>query len=195
MISAQSCFSGASWPKLIGYGKADTSVIAIDRRTAPSPALFLAMVSDEADFVFNAGTSATTIGYLALDETTETYMWFKVMADGRYNTGDPNYAFVHVSPDGSKVLATFFVPGGALVVQNFVYLDANTGAVLASAHLPDCCKRFYGRDAIVVGNTSIFTLGNLANDQSALVGFTYDGAASLNEIGWLRWELDDDTGL
>ena len=139
-------------------------MIGVDRRAAPSPALFLAMVTDEADFVANAGTSANTIAYLALDETTELYKWFKVMTDTRYNTVDPNYAFVHVTPDGSKVLATFFEPGGTLIVQKFVYLDAETGVVLASAHLPDCCKRFYGKDAIAVGNTSIFVLGNLAND-------------------------------
>ena len=28
-----------------------------------------------------------------------------------------------------------------------------------------------------------------------LVGFQYDGGANLNEIGWKRWNMDDDTGL
>ena len=48
--AAIDCFEAATWPKLIGYGKADTEIVDIDRR-ASDGMLALVIVSDEADLL------------------------------------------------------------------------------------------------------------------------------------------------
>ena len=95
-------------------------------------------------------TGSITLAYAALDEAVETYIWFKIMTDGHYDPLDAHHATVHVTPDGTKVLASFFArtseTSNTQLVQKLVYLNADSGDVLASVHLPNCCKRFSRRD-------------------------------------------------
>lgn len=124
-------------------------MVAVDRRPTDGR-LFLAVKSGELDLVGNAGTRDNTIAYVALDEVTETYIWFKVFQGNIYDYASQDFAFIHATQDGSKVLATAFFFEAAQKVQKFIYLDANTGNVLGVAIMPKCCKKFYGPDAIAL---------------------------------------------
>ena len=116
--AAADCFPQATWPKLIGYGKADTEVEDMDRRDSDGM-LALLIASGEEDFIKNAGTSDTTVSFAAFDTETETYKWWKVFSNARPNLK----RYVYFTPDGSKVLAYFFTSD-----RNMVYLNADTGA-------------------------------------------------------------------
>lgn len=76
--SAQGCFEGASWPKLVGYGTSDSTIIEIDRRRQDGM-LAMAMHTNEAEFVGQAGPSNSTFSFMAMDPDSETYTWFKVV--------------------------------------------------------------------------------------------------------------------
>ena len=71
-------------------------------------------------------------------------------------------------------------------------MDANTGDVLGVAVLPNCCKKFFGPDAIALNfdGSKIFTIGNKENIEAAFVGFSFNGA-NFAETGWQRWYLDE----
>ena len=126
MAQASSCFEQATWPKLIGYGKADTEVIEIDRRGSDGM-LVLLVSTDEADLVENAGTSSDTRSVTTLDVSSNVYRWWKVFTDVRTYG-----AHIYFSPDGSKVLAAMYhMNNGEDKERTMVYLDAEDGALLA----------------------------------------------------------------
>ena len=125
MCQASSCFEQATWPKLIGYGKADTEVLEIDRRGSDGM-LVLLIKTDEDDLVKNAGTSSDSRSVTTLDVSSNVYLWWKVLTDVR--TG---YSHVYFSPDGSKVLAAMYHMNGEDKERTMVYLDAEDGALLA----------------------------------------------------------------
>ena len=135
--NAASCFPEATWPKLIGYGNADTEVVDIDRRDSDGM-LVLVIKSDEDDLVKNAGTSSNTRSFTAYDVNTETYLWWKVFINV---SGSPT--FVYITPDGSKVLAAFWYGSE----RTMVYLDAVTGAQIGTpAKRTTCCPKITARD-------------------------------------------------
>ena len=90
--AAANCLQEATWPKLIGYGEADTDIIGIDRR-ASDGMLVLQLTTGEDDLIANAGTSTDTMSYAAFDPDDELYKWFKVFQGVTYN-GDSRQATV-----------------------------------------------------------------------------------------------------
>ena len=143
---AEDCFTGVTWPKLLGYGKDDTEVFAVDRRESDGM-LAMGMVTDEENFVWNAGDSYDTIAWLAMDPDTETYKWFKIVQDSKRDVYNQKVAVIIFSPDGSKVLISQWT--GSRV---FVYLDAETGASLGGVSNPLCCPRVKFKDSIAMTN-------------------------------------------
>ena len=101
LSTATDCFEAATWPKLIGYGKADTEIVDIDRRVSDGM-LALLIKSDEADYLNNAGTSADTIILTVYDPDAEVYKWLKVFSGVRTETYYEQY--VYFTPDGTRVL-------------------------------------------------------------------------------------------
>ena len=57
---AANCFPEVTWPKLIGYGKADTEVVSISRCSS-SGELALILQTEEADLVGNDSTNKISI--------------------------------------------------------------------------------------------------------------------------------------
>ena len=76
---AANCFPEGSWPKLIGFGQENTSVIGVSRCSS-SGELALAIQTKEADFVGNV-QSELTLSIAKFDPASETYNWFKVLED------------------------------------------------------------------------------------------------------------------
>ena len=156
----------------------------------------MSMLSAEADFVANAGTSTDTIIYMAFDPNSETYLWFKVFQGLKTVEIEGGFtALVHISPDGSKVLATAHFTG-ATNTKKFIYLNADTGALLGVAETPNCCGKLYSKDALVLTNdgAKIFYLANRGGLKTVVFhGMAFDGT-TFADIGELAWFPDDTTG-
>ena len=115
----------ATWPKLIGYGKADTFISKIDRRNSDG---FLAMCMESAEPDLFANAAGVKVAYMLFDPNNEQYKWIKIIEDLRWNM---DYQ-LHFTPDGSKILASFFLSNGH---RFFVYFDAANGNKLAAASI------------------------------------------------------------
>ena len=126
VCKATPCFPGSTWPRLIGYGIADTEVRSIDRRDSDG-ALALMILSGEADLIANAGSSTNTRIYGVFDPNTDDYLWLKVIQ----NVINGRYSGVSFSPDGSKVLAIVNLSSGPLL--SFIYFDPTTGQRLGGS--------------------------------------------------------------
>ena len=74
--TAVNCFPETSWPKLLGYGKAETEIRSIDRSKVDG-SLAMTIVTGEADLIGRAGTSSDTIGITVFDPIQDSYLWFK----------------------------------------------------------------------------------------------------------------------
>ena len=88
------------------------------------------MTSDEPDFFANAAGRA--VAYMVFDPNNEEYKWMKII-ENLHATFDYQ---LHFTPDGSKVLASFFKTDGH---RYFVYFDAANGNKLAAASTKVCC--------------------------------------------------------
>lgn len=108
---------------MIGYGKADTEVIDIDRRSSDGM-LVMQVSTSEADFVHNAGTQGNSRSVVAYDVTNDVYKWWVAFKSVR--TDRPH--FVYFSPDGTKVLVNMFKNGR----RSILYLNAETGARIST---------------------------------------------------------------
>ena len=122
--SAVDCFPGATFPKMIGYGLADTSVVSIDRRAADD-FLALAITTTENDLV---GAYTNVISVTNYDPGTDTYIWYQVVDDAKYAQRE---AFVYFTPDGNRVL--FFYFRQSTDGPGLLYLNAGTGALEGNA--------------------------------------------------------------
>lgn len=102
-VQAQECFPGATFPKMIGYGLQDTEVVSIDRR-ASDEALVFAAYTTESNLVGGLASSNVLSVMLYLP-ASDTYSWYKVIDD----VDTSRLAFIYFSPDGSRVLALYFM--------------------------------------------------------------------------------------
>ena len=144
--AATDCFEAATWPKLIGYGKADTEIVDIDRRVSDGM-LALLIKSDETDLLNNAGTSADTRILTVYDPDAEVYKWLKVFSYGWY--GNYHARFVFFTPDGSKVLASLMIAER----RSLVYFDANDGVLKGNGiSAYNCCPYLKTKDALTMNS-------------------------------------------
>ena len=111
--------------------------------------LAMGMVTDEENFVWNAGDSYDTIAWLAMDPDTEKYKWFKIVQDSKRDVYNQKVAVIIFSPDGSKVLISQWTTTEGRV---FFYLDAETGESLGGVSAGLCCPRVKFKDSIVMTN-------------------------------------------
>ena len=124
MASAVDCFPGATFPKMIGYGLADTKVLSIDRRAADD-FLALSLRTEENDLV---GADTYVMSVMNYDPGTDDYIWYKVVEDVNiYLRG----AYVYFTADGNRILLFFYrqsTDGPALL-----FLNAGSGALEGNA--------------------------------------------------------------
>ena len=104
--AAASCHQKATWPKLIGYGTADTEVVSVDRCSSNGK-LALAIKTLEDEFVKNATAPSGQVAPLMLTQmnpSTEQYEWAYVVHKVYYTTGEKNPPFLFYTPDCSKIV-------------------------------------------------------------------------------------------
>ena len=106
-------FVEPSWPKLIGYGKKETKVLALSRCSSTEE-LVMALLSRESNLVGNLN-DGNHLSITKFDPATEEYKWYKIMK----NVNRKNKIFIQYTPDCSKI----FLFSWKDSAQKFVYLD------------------------------------------------------------------------
>ena len=138
---AANCFPDASWPKLIGYGLADTKIHAVARSSSTGE-LALALRTSEADLVGNLGSSYT-LSVTVFNPTTESYNWYKVL-----DNISAYASLIIYTPDGSKIFTSFKTESTKHIY--YQYLDAADGSFKGSFRVENCCGHIKTKDTIVI---------------------------------------------
>ena len=127
IAAAQNCFPGAKFPLMIGYGTADNTVLAIDRRDdahANGERLALALISNEPQLRGNVvSTDGSALAVATYDPVSYTYKWWWWLDDFR---GD-YYSFVYFTPDGNRVLLASVADYAGIKHQTMIFFNAQTG--------------------------------------------------------------------
>ena len=117
------CFPSATFPKMIGYGLADTEVTSIDRR-ASDEVLAMAVITTEADLIGALGSNDVT-SVLTYDPISDAYVWYKTVSD----VVTTRMSIVYFSPDGNRVLLFFYFIDGGANYPSMMFFNAYTGAM------------------------------------------------------------------
>ena len=167
LASFTPCYPGAIFPKLIGYGLAETSIVSVDRR-ASDGRLAMAVITAEDDIVGQASVPSDTGTWMSYDPDADSYVWVKIIEGVK---PDKARTFVRFTGDGSKVLAIFkFKASNSLA---FAYFNAADGALLTTHSYEKLhADGRVVKDGIVVSNdgSSIFYIMNRPTFQASVIG-------------------------